>query len=437
MKIKLVSSISSFLILLGLSVMANGQGSGAVLGIPQGDRASIFSTLAVRQADLSGSNTQESSYFGYSVAARGNTIVVGAPGYQSAESGQAGSVYVFVEPATGWVNMLQTAELSPSENAALNGFGYSVAIADDTIFVGAPGTDQVYVFVKPASGWQNMTETAIIQDQSTFSNDGFGNSVAVDSSGATLVVGAVYASPVAVFQGAAYIFEKPLAGWTSTNTPVAELTASDAAAYDTIGNYVAVNGKTIVVGAAFKPTLIYYGAAYVFVEPGSGWTNMTETAKLTASSQLRNAELGTSLSISGNTIVAGAPGPGPVSGNAYVFVEPSGGWKNSTQTAQINAGNQYEDAFGASVSLNGSLLAVGASVANVGSNTAQGAAYLYAKPSTGWTSTSKFNHEFTDKYGIQYDGVGFSVALNRGTLIAGAPFAYNLSDVGYAYVFTF
>lgn len=429
--------ITFFLILPALSVATCAQDGAPTSGIAPADGAAIFSALSVRQADLAGSNAQEFSYFGYSVAVSGNTVVVGAPGYEGDEGGQAGAVYVFVKPASGWANMLQTAELSPSENAALPGFGYSVAIADDTIFVGAPVSAQVYVFVKPAGGWQNMTETAIIQDQPTFSNDGFGNGVAVNSSASTLAVGAVYASPAEVYQGAAYVFEKPLGGWVSTNTPVAVLTASDAAPYDSIGNCVAVDGKTIVVGAAYKPVSTDYGAAYVFVKPVSGWADMTETAKLTASGQLPNAELGSSLSILGNTIVAGAPGPGPVSGNAYIFVEPLGGWKNSTQTARINAGNQYEDAFGASVSLNGSRLAVGASVANVGNSTEQGAAYLYTKPSTGWKSTSRFNHEFTDTYGIQYDGVGFSVALNGDTLIAGAPFAYDLSDVGYAYVFTF
>jgi hypothetical protein len=373
------------------------------------------------------------------VATSGDTAVVGAPGYYGYQgNSQAGSVYVFVKPATGWKNMIQTAELSPSQNAALgNFFGYAVAIADNTIFVGVPGLGQVLVYAKPAGGWQNMTETGVIQDQATPSGDGFGVSIAVDASGDTLAVGASSASPPdGTFAGAAYVFIKPPGGWTTTNTPNGMLTASDGEEDDGLANSIAVSGGTVVVGAAFKPVFVNYGAVYVFVKPASGWTNMTESAKLTASTQAMNAELGTSVSIEGDTIVSGAAGPGPVAGNAYIFVKPAGGWKSSTQTARLSANHQYEDAFGASVSLSGNMLAVGASVANVGSTPEAGAVYLFSKPTSGWQSTSKFDYEVTDKYGEAFDGLGYAIVLNGNNLIASAPFAYDLADVGLVDVFT-
>jgi hypothetical protein len=432
---KTAPSVLFVLSLLSLAASSLAQSGVAASSSPA---QAAFSAFSVQQADLAGSDAEEFSFFGYSVTAHGDTVVVGAPGYvDEMGNSQSGKVYVFIKPASGWKNMVQTAELSASDNGndANAGFGYAVAFADNTIFVGAPGVAKVYVFVEPAGGWRNMTETAVIQDQAM--DIGFGSSVGADASAATLCVGAVYASQAGTLAGAAYVFLKPAGGWISTTTPNAELTASDALPYDNLGNSIAVSGTTVVVGAAFKPTLLYYGAAYVFVKPVSGWTNMTETAKLSSSKPVANAQLGSSLSISGNTIVAGAPGPAPVSGNAYIFVEPSGGWRNSTEAAKMNAGNPYEDAFGASVSLTGDMLAVGASVATVGTASDEGAAYLYLKPASGWKSTSKFNYEFTDQYGIQYDGLGFSLALNGDTLVTGAPFAYNLTDIGYAYVFTF
>ena len=48
------------------------------------------------------------------------------------------------------------------------------------------------------------------------------------------------------------------------------------------------------------------GAAYVFTEPGSGWADMTQTAKLTASDGAGGGYLGYSVSISGDTVVVGA-----------------------------------------------------------------------------------------------------------------------------------
>src|SRR5262249_37478102 len=52
------------------------------------------------------------------------------------------------------------------------------------------------------------------------------------------------------FQGAAYVFEKPAAGWASASE-TAKLTASDGAAGDSLGTSVAVSGDTVVAGAPF------------------------------------------------------------------------------------------------------------------------------------------------------------------------------------------
>jgi hypothetical protein len=424
------------LAILGLAVSVFADDGARTSSVPPAALRAISSALAVRQAQLDGSQTRTLSFFGWSVAASGDTVVVGAPGAYSQGDDQGGQVYVFVKPASGWVNMVQAAELFPSDDG-YSGFGYSVAIANNIIAVGASGVAKTYLYVKPVGGWENMTETAIVQDGAQNPLDGFGDAVAFDASAEMLAVTAQYSNVAAASGGAAYVFLKPAGGWQSTSTPNAVLTASDAAVDVAWGNSAAISGNTVVVGSAFQPLLLDYGAVYVFVKPASGWKNMTETAELIASKQLLGVELGTSVSISGGTIVAGAPGPGPVSGRAYIFAEPAGGWKSSTESAQIEAGNAYSDAFGASVSLSANMLAVGASIAEVGTAPAGGAVYLFLKPASGWKSTSKFYYEFTAEYGLEDDGLGYSVALEGNTLFAGAPFAYNLADVGYAYAFTF
>ena len=89
------------------------------------------------------------------------------------------------------------------------------------------------------------------------------------------------------------------------------------------------------------------GAAYVFTEPGSGWANMTQTAKLTASDGAADDRFGDSVSISGNTVVVGAPnatvGGNSGQGAAYVFTEPGSGWANMTQTAKLTASDGAAD----------------------------------------------------------------------------------------------
>ena len=46
----------------------------------------------------------------------------------------------------------------------------------------------------------------------------------------------------------------------------------------------------------------------MFVKPRSGWTDATQTAKLTASDGASLDRLGTSVAISSGTVVTGAPG---------------------------------------------------------------------------------------------------------------------------------
>src|SRR4029077_797489 len=78
----------------------------------------------VQSAELTASGGQHEDQFGYSVAVSRNTVVVGAPGVNFGQ----GATYVFVKPAAGWSNMMQTAELTASNGAASDSFGYSVAI---------------------------------------------------------------------------------------------------------------------------------------------------------------------------------------------------------------------------------------------------------------------------------------------------------------------
>jgi len=134
--------------------------------------------------------------------------------------------------------------------------------------------------------------------------DEFGYSVSMDSN--TIVVGAPFhAGGSNLGQGAVYVFSKPSSGW-SNMTETAELTASDGAFGDVLGISVSISGTTVAAGASGVTG--NEGAVYIFVEPQSGWQNMTQTAKLTASDGSSNAGLGTWLSLSGNTLVASGNG---------------------------------------------------------------------------------------------------------------------------------
>ncbi|MFN8453933.1 MAG: FG-GAP repeat protein [Anaerolineae bacterium] len=123
------------------------------------------------------------------------------------------------------------------------------------------------------------------------------------------------------------------------------LTAFDGGIGDWFGESVGISGDTIVVSAisADNGANLDQGAAYVFVKPMGGWSDMTQTAKLVAGDGAHSDWLGRSIAISGDVVVTGAEaddiGANANQGSAYIFVKPGGGgWSGTlTHTAKLTA----------------------------------------------------------------------------------------------------
>ena len=117
--------------------------------------------------------------------------------------------------------------------------------------------------------------------------------------------------------GAAYVFLRTEGNWSEQT----KLTASDAITTNNFGWSVSVSNNTVAIGAfgnAVKGADA--GALYTYKRSGSSWS---EQAKLTATGAAVEHKLGTSISISGNDLVAGAPGDfqkGTNTGAAHVFI---------------------------------------------------------------------------------------------------------------------
>ena len=161
------------------------------------------------------------------------------------------------------------------------------------------------------------------------------------------------------------------------------------------------------------------GAAYVFTQPFSGWTTTNETAKLTASDGLPGDNFGASVSIDGSTVVAGSPNATSSQGAAYVFTEPFSGWTTGTETAELTASDGMPgDRFGDSVSVSGDTVAAGAPHATVGGQVGQGAAYVFTEPFSGWASTNE-TAKLTASDGEAADNLGALVSISGDTVVAG------------------
>ena len=400
MRIQQVSVVAAFCLALSLSVFA---GDARLNQLPP----TTFNQIA----KLIAPDGEAFDMFGFSVAISGSTIVVG-----KADSA-LDTAFVF-ENNSGTVT--QVAELTPSDGVAGDRFGYSVAISGNTIVVGSRNHKNskpvnfgsVYVYVKPAGGWSNMTETAELNLAQVGASVGSyiatnGNTVASVNLGNSTVV----------------VWNEPSGGWVSSSKPNAELINSGAGTL----SGVAMSGNVIVAGSpnAYQ----FYGSVFLYVKPTNGWNKIgiTETARLVGSAVGGGG--GNGLAMDGNTVVTGG-NAGPTNG-AYIYVKPSGGWVNMNQTAFLSFAGV------SSVAVSGGTVVVGNPFQLVGVNPEQGAAFVFEKPAGGWKDTSTPNAELTASDGNIQDELGTSVAVSGGTVVAGAPQAALGSNFnqGAAYVF--
>jgi hypothetical protein len=276
-----------------------------------------------------------------------------------------------------------------------------------------------------------LTQSARLDDRNGAKLGWFGWSVAV--SGNTIVVGAP-GDGQQPLKGTAYVFVKPKSGWSGPLIQTGTLTASNGAAYDHFGTSVAISGDTIVVGAPGPSLEAGVPApaqrdAYVFVKPRRGWAGAhTQTAILTTTSRVAGSYFGYAAAVSGNTVVVSAPsrpvGSHVNQGQAFVFVRPSSGWSGTrVQTATLaSSDGAANDVFGWSVAASGNTIAVGAFQHRYG-KTGRGEVYVFVRPEAGWSHARTQTATLRGPEGCCAT-IGDSLALSGDTIVSGSGGAY-------------
>jgi trimeric autotransporter adhesin len=337
------------------------------------------------------------------------------------------------------------------------GFGSAVALAGDTLVVGAPlessaakgiGGDQndasaisagaVYVFTRNGTTW---TQQAYLKASDTTAISRFGCSVAL--SGDTLAVGADYA-PNGARVGAAYVFVRTGTAWAQQGPP---LVAKNARADSYFGAHVAIAGDLLAVAAtgesssgagvdgATTPTTptVASGAVYLFARKGAVWSQQTfiKSAHPTAA-----AAFGYAIGLTSDLLAVGAPNdanaadgtpdPSGPSGAVIVFGRAGATWK---QTAFLRAPNPGSNAgFGFALALAPDVLLVGApyeASAARGidgdpfakpSTVQAGSAYALTRAGPTWTTARYFkatNNQLAGAFGT-------AVAMSASNVLVGA-----------------
>lgn len=403
---------------------------------PQASSAAFPLANFTQQAKLSPSDRQggeyPGDYFGVTVAMTEETVFVGAM--------NKNAVYIYEKPADGsWANATEVGQLTTADSGVHDSFGSELAVSGDTLFVGAFANNNyqgaVYIFEKPAAGsWANATEVAKLIAPEPEGKNNFGSYIAISSD--TLVIGAPSNNDK---KGAAYVFTKPTDGSWANTTAIAKLTAPERQEWDYFGYGLAIDGDTIVVGMSPDGK---DGAAYIFEKPASGWANVPPIAKLTASTFTSRApdRFGRVMSMDGDTIAIGISRRDD-EGHARVliFEKPANGWVDATETVKFIAPEYLSgifDEFGQAVLVSGDILLVGADNADESTDVpydAIGEVYVFEKPAGGSWADATQTAKLTDGQTLDYSPFGHSFAMNGGTFVVGAPVADN--SRGAAYIF--
>lgn len=288
-----------------------------------------------QEAYIKASNAEADDDFGWSVALSydGNTLAVGARAEASNANGvngdqtnnsslNSGASYIFTRVGTTWS---QEAYLKASNTSFFIFFGHSVALSDDgnTLAVGAnfesttvSQSGAVYVFTRSGTTW---SQEAFLKASNPGNGYTFGDSVSFSSDGNIMAVGAMREGSAtngidgdqtdtsAYGTGAVYLFSRSGTTWTQT----VYFKASNSGANYNFGNSISLsnNGNALLVGSnreASNATGVNgdqnntsatnSGAAYIFINDGSVWT---QHAYLKAPNTNGSDRFGTGISISG------------------------------------------------------------------------------------------------------------------------------------------
>jgi len=337
---------------------------------------------------LNTADTITGDYFGYSVAVSNTKIVIGAYGTRTSHGADAGVAYIYDLDGTNEI------KIEASDGDVSDYFGISVDVSDTHIVVGAKWGDDN----GKDSGCAYLYDIDGTNEIKLVPSDGAAGDIAGLSVGVSNTKVIVSASFNDVKSGAAYIYDLD-------GTNEIKLTSSDGADGDNFGHSVAISDTKIVVGAyGDDDNASTSGSAYIFDLDG------TNEIKVLPSDGEGGDYFGISVGISDTRIVVGAYGDddgGSSSGSAYVF-----NLDGSNEVKLIASDGADNDRYGNNVDISDTKVIVGA-YRNDALAVYSGAAYVYDIDGANETKLIPADGAYEDYFGI-------SVGIANTKIVIGA-----------------
>ncbi len=305
---------------------------------------------------------------------------------------------------------LQLIKLTAPDRASGDFFGV-VALEGAVLAVGAPfdddlgsGSGAVYVHERDGSGAWRLTSKVLAPDGQD--GDLFGLGLAV--SGDSIFAGTPISEFPPVSPGTVYVFGRDES--TGLWLPAQNLGSFDGQAGNDFGVSIRVSGGTLAVGAPSADDLgAEAGAVYTydFDDVSGDWL---PGEKLLASNGSADDDFGATLDIEGDLLAVGVSAFSDVD-SVYVFErdDVSGSW---LETGILTSGVS-SDFFGSAVAVGDALVAVGAENDDDAADSA-GAVYLYERAeSGGWVEVEKL----LPPDPVQFGAFGRNVAIDGDLLV--------------------
>jgi len=228
--------------------------------------------------------------FGSAIAANEQYMVVAAENSDTLGIYYGGAAFVYEKTVAGWA---YRAMLTPSDPDEYDFFGNSVAIdasGNTIVIINRSYTKGgAYIFEKPTSGWETVHETANIKFPEYLE---FNSALDISDDGSTVVVSNPMSS-----NGLLYLLRKPVGGWTSAMTPET-LAARTGNSGLWLGNDVLIQDEYIYASAGNESN----PAIYVYKKSGPDYPIIAKLSASLSASYL--AHFGHDLTVHGDMIVA-------------------------------------------------------------------------------------------------------------------------------------
>lgn len=285
-------------------------------------------------------DTSKLNLFGRAMSIDEDVLVIGAPGHDSLEAA-AGLVYVYQKGID--LNWHKIATLFPSKPIYSLGFGRHVSVIKDRIVIGSEHYGEngfakatLYVYEKETgTSWQTMSESYQITtetpgDSYFYNFDVFENTLAVS-----------YSERInfSIRKNSVHLYEFQTDGFKLVQQ--LEFPFKEFGAISSFGEHIALGNNFVVITAPdYSDVSAQRGIAFIFEKNNNAWAS-NHSAELLPS-DFENSTLGFAhgLEVVDSTIFVGISRPRETQPKtriaAYVYEKPTTGWTNMTEVHRLS-----------------------------------------------------------------------------------------------------